>query len=210
MHRIGWDDRFFFAATPICAGRGTDLLHPILIRGALWIALLLATAPSFAEPTTQAAVQLAPIPAPGAVLLPADTFVDFVIVDHLGSKISRPGDTFAFKLVEPVRLGGRVIIAAGAVGRGEVVHAAKARAMGKAGELILVARFIDVEGVQLRLRGFNLGMRGDSNVGVAFGMAMAAAPLAFLVVGGNIDVPPGTRGHARTLQDTLLAVPAAQ
>jgi hypothetical protein len=160
---------------------------------------LLAVAPAALGAQVPAAVA----PAPPTLL--AGTNVDFVITDHLGSKLSHIGDTFHVRVAEPVRVNDVIVIPAGTEGGGEVIHAARARAGGKAGELILSVHYLTLADRRIALRGFHFGRSGTDNSGTGLLVAAVAGSLGFLVVGGEVDVPAGTVGHARIATDTSLA-----
>jgi hypothetical protein len=136
--------------------------------------------------------------------LPDGTLVELAIGEPLSSKTAQRGQRFKLVLAEPLRLGDTVLVPAGTEGVGEVVHAERARGGGKAGELILAARFIEGPGGEIKLRGMKLGGIGKDNRdaanGLLIGTAVAApilAPVAFLVRGGQIEIPAGTRAHAK-------------
>lgn len=131
--------------------------------------------------------------------LPAMTLLDIEIVDPLNSKTSLIGAFFDIRLAEPVMDNGVVIIPAGISGKGEVIHAAKARAAGKAGELIIAARYLDYEGLRIPLRSFKYGTStGKSNRDEALiAGAAIATPLILFISGGNVDIPAGTRANAK-------------
>lgn len=147
-------------------------------------------------------VQGAPLPAAlsSAAPLPAiaeGTFIDVQTVDRVHSKLNKVGDTFRIRLTYDLKARDAIVIPAGAEGQGEVIHAARARAAGKAGELILAARYIEHGGRRIPLRGFRIGKSGDNRTMAAMGVGLAAGPLAYLIVGGEVDVPPGTAGFAK-------------
>lgn len=186
--------------------------------------LLAAAAAALAMPAAwaqeAAAPPAAPAPAPSADAPAAAcctvakmTPVEIELVDAVGSKRSRNGDSFAIRLAAPLVVDGRTLAPAGTTGMGEVVHAAKARAAGKAGELILAARYLDIGGTRLPLRSFRYGpAQGKDNsgaVGVGNMVASAVLPVAsvlgFLVSGGEIEIPAGTRASAKVAADTMLA-----
>lgn len=172
-------------------------------------AALQATGP-VATPSVERAVPIAPVPtaivgepsAPpaGFVRIPANTPVDFEIVDQQSSKTSKIDDMFAIRLVDPVTVNGTAVLSVGTMGRGQIVHAAKARALGKAGELILAARFLSCGDAHIALRGFHLGQSGKNKateltVAIAT-IGFVAAPLLF-VSGGESIIPAGTHASAR-------------
>jgi hypothetical protein len=143
-----------------------------------------------------------------ATHLPADTIVEFEITDHINSKTNAIGDVFQIRLVNPIVQNGQAIVPAGTQGTGEIIHVARARAGGKAGELILAVRYLELGGQKIPLHGFRFGKGGQSNVDGGMVLAFAAGPMAYLVVGGEVDVPSGTPGHAKTAGDVELVRPS--
>src|SRR5262249_27227866 len=98
---------------------------------------------------------------PAAHLCLADTEVHLKMLVPLGSDTHKPGHRFPIEVVEPVRVDNVVVIPAGAQGEGEVVHAAKSGFGGKAGELILVSRFVRVGDRTVKLHSFSAGAGAD-------------------------------------------------
>jgi hypothetical protein len=178
----------------------------------------MAAAPA-AEPTTPAAATpaAAPLPAetPGAscCAVPVRSPIEIEMLDTINSKDNHNGESFRFRVAEPLSVGGRVVIPAGTTGVGEVVHAARARAMGKAGELILAARYLDLNGTRIPLRTLRFGTqqgRDNSGTVTAIGVASAgtipvASLVAFVITGGEVRVPAGTRGTVQTAAEFTLA-----
>lgn len=133
----------------------------------------------------------------------------------LGSKISTTGATFPLHLGKPIVINGREVIAAGAAGEGEVIHAKKAGGMGAAGELVLAARFVTVDGRPLKLRSMRIAMAGKDAIHTVdtINAASAASPLpiglvGFFMSGRNVIVTKGTTAEAKTAADFPLAVSA--
>jgi hypothetical protein len=145
--------------------------------------------------------------------VPARTVVEIEILDALNSRDSHSRDSFALRLAEPLVVEGRTVAPAGTPGVGEVVHAARARAGGKAGELILTARYLDLNGTRVPLRSLRYGpSQGRDNSGAVNTGAMVAAavlPVAalagHLIAGGEVRISSGTRAHAQTAADVVLA-----
>jgi hypothetical protein len=139
-------------------------------------------------------------------ILPAMTSLDIEIVDPLNSKTSLIGTFFDIRLAEPVMDNGTVIIPAGISGKGEVIHSAKARAAGKAGELIIAARYLDYYGTRIPLRSFKYGTStGKSNRdGALIAGAAIATPLVLIISGGNVDIPAGTKANAKTSAEIVI------
>lgn len=174
---------------------------------------LQAHAQSATPPATE------PLPAPGAaattsanggsLTLPASTPVDLVITQPLSSAKSKRGDTFTLELRLPLKAGDRVLIPAGTLARGEVVHAAASRGGGMPGELIVAARHLDYGNRQLRLRSFKFGATGQDTSNVALGVSIVLGPLSMFIHGREIEIPAGTQVNARLAEDeSLPAAPA--
>ena len=135
------------------------------------------------------------------------------IVDTVSSRTNQNGESFRLRLAEPLVIEGRVVVPAGTPGMGEVVHAARARAMGKAGELILAARYLQLGETRIPLRTLRVGAaQGRDNSGTvnAINIASAAALpglslVGFVIAGGEVNVPAGTRATAQTASEMVLA-----
>jgi hypothetical protein len=159
------------------------------------------------------------VPAPAApaaapcCTVPARTPVAIEITDTVNSKANHSRDAFAFRLAEPLTVDGRVVAPAGTPGVGEVVHAARARAMGKAGELILAARYLQLGETRIMLRSLRIGpQQGRDSSGtlttmnvIAAGTIPALSLVAFAIAGGEVNVPAGTRAEAQTAAEVVLA-----
>lgn len=146
--------------------------------------------------------------------IPALTVVTVEVMVDLGSKISNSGDTFPIRLAVPIQIDGRVVVPAGTVGMGEVVHAKRSGGSGVEGELVLAARYFEVDGRRLRLRSMQFGVSGKSNINTVhtINMASAASPLpvaliGFAIKGKQANVPAGTLASAKTVEAFTLVPP---
>ena len=137
--------------------------------------------------------------------VPANTVIALEILDVLNSSLHKRGDKFRLRVITPVVIDGRSLIATGTLGVGEIVHAAPARGGGAPGELLIAARSLDVGGQVAPLRGLKLGVTGGDNSGMALGVSFAAGPFAMFIRGHEIEIPAGTRVHAKVAQDVVLA-----
>jgi len=149
-------------------------------------------------------VQPATPPAPAECCMLAKLTPVFLTIDEpLDSDKSKIGQRFKLSLSQPLQLAGDVIIPAGTPGGGDVVHAAKSRAMGKAGELVLAARYLDYQGVRIPLRSLRYGKgQGKDNAETAaiVGIAVSALITPF-ITGGEVRIPAGTDVWAKTAAD---------
>lgn len=146
----------------------------------------------------------APVPVESSCRMPMGTVVSLEMLDRVQSKLSTRGDHFGIRLVDAVKVNGVVVMPAGTTGVGEVVHAARARAAGKAGELLVAAPYLDVGGVHVPLRSFKLGATGKNESGTALAVGVTIGVAAYLIVGGEVDQPAGTRADARSSAEVVL------
>jgi|GEM_PF-3995547 hypothetical protein len=84
-----------------------------------------------------AALSANPAGAPAPVTLPSGTHVRFHLVRPLMSDRTKSGQRFTFVLLQPIEVGGRVVVADGTVGFGTVVLAGHSGAGGHEGDLTL-------------------------------------------------------------------------
>ena len=135
-----------------------------------------------------------PVVGPTAISVPTRTAVEIEIMQALGSKTSKGGDKFPIRLSEPLVVDGRTVLPAGLTGEGEVVHAAKARWGGKAGELVLAARYLDCGARRISLGYFKFGRAGKALTYEALLVPVVGPFLG----GGEVNMTPGTRANAQT------------
>lgn len=147
-------------------------------------------------------------PATGFVTLPAGAPVEIELVNALSSATSKLGDRFPIRLAEPIVVDGVVVVPAGALGEGEVIDVTGAGINGKQGKLIISARFLELNGQRVRIRGMSIVATGKSRVDLATGMMLVPyVGLATVFVrGGNIEMPAGTRATAKLAQAVELPI----
>ncbi len=87
--------------------------------------------------TMLAIAMTASVAAPAPVTLPSGTRLRFHLVRPLASDRSKAGQPFSFVLLGPVEIGGRIVVADGAVGTGTVILAGRAGGSGHEGDLTL-------------------------------------------------------------------------
>jgi hypothetical protein len=140
-------------------------------------------------------------------LLPELTPVPLMMDAEISSGVNKPGDRFPFHVTQNVVQGDAVLIPAGSTGEGEVVHAAKSKGGGRAGELILAARFVTVGDKQIRLRSFAAGS-GKDRSNAALGVAVAVGFFGMLVRGSELVMAKGTAVSAKTAEEVRLPISA--
>jgi hypothetical protein len=169
-----------------------------LLQSAWWTGSLLLLAACAAV-----RAQDAPAPVAPTRVLPAETEIHLRLLEAVASNTHKHGDRFKLEVAEPVVVDGQVVIPAGAICIGEVVHAAKAGFGGKAGELILASRFVQLGERQVKLRSFSAG-NGTDRVNLAMGLSFVVVGL--FVEGKNIALPQGTDVFAKIAADSELTI----
>ena len=169
---------------------------------ALALSMLLAAQDEVSRNGVRIASPSIPVVALGGRKIRAGTPVDIEIVDTIDSRTARIGDHFRIRLATPIIVDESIAVPAGATGVGEVIQASHPRFMtGRPGELIVAARYLDVDGVRLELRGFRINKAGQQ--------FLAFAPTAGVtVITQNITIPSGTTAVAKVAADIVVPSPA--
>lgn len=164
-----------------------------------------APVPADPAPADEVVLQEAAVTEQSATfLIPALYPVKIRVLDGINSKENQRGEFFRIELAEAIIIDGRELVPAGATGEGQIVHAAKARAAGKGGELILAARYIEHAGTRINLRSFNWSDSGKDNMTVALAASTAFSFTGYFISGGNVTVEPGLIGDAKIRNDTHI------
>jgi len=160
-----------------------------------------------ADPSPPAASGSSPAAAP-CCTIPARTEIELQLTEPVSSKTQRPGDTFGFRLAQPILVDGQVVIPAGAVGRGEVIDAAPPGFGGRAGKLVLAARYLMSGDTRLPLQSFNIGTgSGKSYANTALIVGEAVGVAGLLVTGGNIVYPADAPATAKLAAAVTISPP---
>lgn len=163
---------------------------------------------SVEAPTTEVAAP--------SVRLPALTPVRLRIVGEVSSKTHVKGDKVVIVLAEPLRLGETMVIPAGTRGVAEVIHSAKGGMGGKAGELLVAARRLDLApNLHIPLRSFRLvPIDAKNNEALAMGLSiaggMAGGIAAMVITGGSARIADGSEAFAKTAADIDLPLALLQ
>jgi hypothetical protein len=145
------------------------------------------------EPATSAAAGAATAAAAiaPAHILRADRLIPLRFEETLVSGVNAPGSLFRMQVTDDILVDDQVVIPAGTVAFGEVIDSQKAGMLGKAGVLVLSARYVHLDQRDIRLHSA-LGAAGASNT--------AALVVPFLR-GKDATIEQGTRVVVRTAND---------
>ena len=158
---------------------------------------------SLAAPTETAA------PAPATLKLAKGQELQVELANGVSSMTAKLSERFPLRLVEPIRApDGTIVVAAGALGEGEVIDAAPAGIYGKQGKLVISARFLDLNGKRVRIRGMSLIAAGQSQVDLSTTVALVpyVGLAAFMIKGGDIQFPTGTRATVKLGEDVEFPI----
>ena len=141
-----------------------------------------------------------------SILIPARTPVIFTLDSAVSSKTALPGTQFLLKVAQDLKINGQVFIPQGTPATGEVIHAQKASGFGKAGELLVTIRYIDLNGNRIKMRSFR-PYQGSNKSGTV--MVVSQIPyiglFAGFIQGGEIIMPENTLVEAQLALETSLS-----
>jgi hypothetical protein len=158
-------------------------------------------AASAAVAPTAPAAPAAPVPV--KFVLKEGTDVKLKFSDDLSSKTANEGDPVNLVLDEDLKVGGVVVVKAGAKATGTITNAKKAGMMGKGGELNMRLEHLKAGDQRVRLRG-SKGKEGEGKVGTAVALTVLFGPIGLIKHGKNVDVKAGTPLAAYVDEDISL------
>ena len=167
-----------------------------------------SSSPESGAGSSKPAVREAP-PRPKPIVVPAGTVVSVVLDETVGSKISRPGQTFTASVRQPVEVDGRVAIPKGARATGLVKDAKPAGRFKGGAQLELTLTSIEVHGknydVQTTAPTETSKGKGKRTAAMVGGGAGGGALIGGLagggkgaIIGGLIGAAAGTGGAGLT------------
>ncbi|MGH8109681.1 MAG: hypothetical protein ACREO1_13315 [Arenimonas sp.] len=143
-----------------------------------------------------------------ASIIPLKTPIRFTLDTAISSKTAVIGSQFQLKVSEDLVINGVVVIPAGTPATGEIIHAQKSSVFGKAGELLLAIRYIDLHGQKIRMRSFQ-PYQGKDATNVAMGASFAIGMFAAFIHGGEIEMPANTLVQALVAAETSVDLQAS-
>lgn len=142
--------------------------------------------------------------------VPAGTEIIMKILTPISSRSAKKGDFFEVEIVEPLIVEGRTVIEPGVRGMGEVIHAAPKGFGGRAGELILAARYLIMDDQKIGLKGLKLGRAGKDQAGTAVITTIALPIAGVFVTGTSVDLPAGQIITAKLAKDFTVTKKAEE
>jgi hypothetical protein len=177
-----------------------------LLRACALALMLALLAPTLTASAASAAAPRQDAVASGDIVLPDGTELTVITTEEISSKTAVEGDPINFKVDEDVKVGGKTIIARGALVKGEVSNSKKSGRMGKGGQLsIRILSTESVDGQKVKLRA-SKGKEGDDKTGTTVALVVLFGPLGFLKKGKDAKIKEGTRIKAYTDEEKKVAV----
>ena len=150
-----------------------------------------AIAPEIASAQQSTALQALPT-AKGPMVVKTGTSVTLRIKQAVTSRTAKRGDYFKIELVNDIWDGSNIAVPAGTMGIGQVVHSAPKGIGGRAGELIIAARYLEAKGRRIVLRKTKFSAAGSDNAGAAIATTMVAPAIGIFITGTSVDLADGS------------------
>ena len=176
---------------------------------------MIIAALAIAQPAEVPVAPASPVESPAPqqaalVRLPALTPLRLRVIGEVSSKTHVKGDKVEIVLADALVISPALTIPAGTRGLAEVIHSAKGGMGGKAGELLIAARHLELApDVRIPLRSFRLAaVGGKDNQGLATGLSIAGGVAggiaAMVITGGSARIPDRAEAFAKTAADVDL------
>ena len=150
------------------------------------------------------------------LIVPARTPVRLQLWQALSSKTTQQGTMVEWRVFEDVIIDGTVVIAKDSRAYAEVTHVQKAGFGGRPGEMLLTARYLDMEVQKIKLRALQPETSGvgksqsDTSYAMGATAAVTVPVLGFaaaFITGGEIIIPEGTLATAMTAVEWIIPLP---
>lgn len=145
------------------------------IRWAVTGSLLLAACPAFAQ----------------SVILPEGMAIQLETRQEISSKTAHVGDPVELAVAKSIVIGGVTLIPAGSPAIGEVSKVRDNGLLGRSGKLDITVSMVKTGKVDVPVRG-ERNSKGKSGTLGAVGAGIVFLPLAVIVRGKDVKLPPGT------------------
>lgn len=132
-----------------------------------------------------------------SIKLPAGTRVDLELVPTINSTSISAGETVDFKVRQDVIIGGKVVISAGTIAKGNVISAEKPKGLGKEGKVEVQVKSVPaVDGTIIPLSSSSLAREGDDKSTISILLGIFVCLLFLLMKGKDGIIPSGTTVEA--------------
>jgi hypothetical protein len=135
----------------------------------------------------------APSAARAVITVPEGTEISAVTTEKLSSKTASEGDRVSLRVDEDVKIDGVVVIARGAMVRGQISEAKSAGRMGRGGKLNLrIESTTLADGQRINVRSTK-AKSGDDATGTTVALTVLFGPIGLLKKGKDAEIAEGAR-----------------
>jgi len=128
----------------------------------------------------------------GEVVLNAGTIIPIETVSMIQSDMVAVGQSIDFRVKYDVKVEGKTVVAAGAIAKGQVMRAQKAKGLGKEGFVeIQIKSVTAVDGQEVFLAGGNVYQEGEDRQTLSILLGIFVCFLFLTMKGKNAQVPAG-------------------
>lgn len=128
----------------------------------------------------------------GEVVLNAGTMIPLESISSISSENLTAGQTIDFKVRTDVKVGDKVVIAAGSLAKAQVSIVKQPKAIGKEGFVELQIKSVQtVDGKTVSLSSGNITKSGDDKAGLSIVLGIFVCILFLLIKGKNAEIPAG-------------------
>jgi hypothetical protein len=181
---------------------------PLIRACALSLLLAMLTPTLSAVSALTLAPQDGAAAATGEIVIPDGTELTVITTEEISSKTAVEGDPVSFRMDEDLLINGKVVIAKGALVKGEISNAKKSGRLGKGGALsIRILSTVTVDDQKIKLRAAK-GKEGDDKTGTTVALVVLFGPLGFLKKGKDAKIKEGTRIKAYTDEEKKVQLKA--
>lgn len=143
----------------------------------------------------------------GQVSLNAGTTVALETVSMIQSDFVTVGQTIDFRVKYDVKAEGKTVVQAGAIAKGQVMRAQKAKGLGKEGFVeIQIKSVTAVDGQEVFLTGGNVYNEGEDKQTLSILLGVFVCILFLAMKGKNAQVPPGYQVSSSVATTTIIKI----
>lgn len=141
------------------------------------------------------------------VVVNAGTAVTLETASTISSETISPGQIIDFKVRYDVKVGDKVVIAAGSLAKGQVLRAQKAKGLGKEGLVEIQLKSVkSVDGQDIPLGTGNVFQEGESKETLSIVLGVLVCILFLTMKGKNAIVPAGYEATSYVAVSTTVNV----
>jgi hypothetical protein len=133
--------------------------------------------------------------------IPVGTILIVETTQAVNSETAVTGSKYSIRLAEPIKIDGKILVDSGVMGVGDIIHAQRRQAFsGRAGELIIAARYLEANGVRLKLGKSNIEIAGEQSRGFVFNGGSVAPTISSEAT----EIPIGTFTEAEVVSECAV------